>query len=331
MQERSRAVPLADSGAGDTPRPRLSFSVVVPTLDRPRPLARALKSITAGPPPSDVDLEVIVVDNSLEATAESVVREFATRADIAVRLLRVPRPGIATARNAGVTAARGEWVAFIDDDQEASDGWLAAFASLAVRTDAVAIFGPIRAASDDGQALGADASIFERLFDAVDGADITRRAPYLGTNNSCFRRLPTFAEPQPFNPALDGIGGEDSLLLASLVRRGHTFAWARGAEVVEWVPRSRLDWRYLRRRRFLNGQVRSFVHAMVDPPRWSLVVFWMSVGALQASGAALAWLVSRPLAPERAHRLRLQISGGLGKVLWMPQFRESLYGGGHVS
>jgi len=305
--------------------------VVVPTLDRPRPLARALKSITVGGLPNDVDLEIIVVDNSLEAAAEGVVREFATVAEVAVRLLPVPRPGIATARNAGVAAARGEWVVFIDDDQEALEGWLAGFASVARESEAVAVFGPIRAASEDGQRLGADASIFERLFDAADAADITRRAPYLGTNNSCFRRLPSFADPEPFDPALDGIGGEDSLLLAKLVRQGHKFAWARRAEVVEWVPRSRLEGRYLRRRRFLNGQVRSFVHAMVEPPRWYLVMFWMSVGAFQAAGAAVAWLVSRPLAPERAHQLRFQIAGGLGKVLWMPRFRESLYGSGHVS
>ena len=53
-----------------------------------------------------------------------------------IRVVQGPRRGPAANRNAGVTAARGEWLAFTDDDTEPSPGWLAAFTgALAEGTD----------------------------------------------------------------------------------------------------------------------------------------------------------------------------------------------------
>jgi glycosyltransferase involved in cell wall biosynthesis len=86
-------------------------SVVVPTRNRVAfvgdAVATALGQIC-------IDLEVIVVDDaSDDATAASVEGI----ADPRVRLVRRARPGgPAAARNAGAAAARGEWVAFLDDD-----------------------------------------------------------------------------------------------------------------------------------------------------------------------------------------------------------------------
>jgi glycosyltransferase involved in cell wall biosynthesis len=87
------------------------ITVIIPTLDRVAMLRRALASALAQ---EAVDLEVVVVDDgSSDGTSEAV----AALADPRVRVVRHERPqGVARARNAGLEAARGEWVAFLDDD-----------------------------------------------------------------------------------------------------------------------------------------------------------------------------------------------------------------------
>jgi glycosyltransferase involved in cell wall biosynthesis len=86
-------------------------SVVIPTRDRRDLLARTLRTVLWQ---SHRDLEVIVVDEaSTDGTADAVAAE----PDPRVRLLRHEEPkGVAAARNTGIEHARGELVAFVDDD-----------------------------------------------------------------------------------------------------------------------------------------------------------------------------------------------------------------------
>lgn len=69
-------------------------------------------------------LEVIVVDNrpTNRPVHDAVAANFAT--EPRVRLIEEPVQGLATARNAGLRAARGDFVAFVDDDVQADSRWL---------------------------------------------------------------------------------------------------------------------------------------------------------------------------------------------------------------
>jgi GT2 family glycosyltransferase len=85
-------------------------SVVVPSHNRARLLRRTLRSILAQ---HMTDLEVIVVDDGSTDDTQAV----ASAADPRVRVLRNETPGgVSAARNRGIAAARGEWIAFCDDD-----------------------------------------------------------------------------------------------------------------------------------------------------------------------------------------------------------------------
>jgi glycosyltransferase involved in cell wall biosynthesis len=85
-------------------------SVVIPTHAR---RALATLAIRSAIRQRDVDVEVIVVDDgSTDGTTEAVRSLFP-----GVRLVRHETArGVAEARNAGIAAARGEWVALLDDD-----------------------------------------------------------------------------------------------------------------------------------------------------------------------------------------------------------------------
>jgi len=118
-----------DTQAGGNPADDL-VSVVIPTRNRWPLLSRALASVLGQ---EDVDLEVIVVD---EGSSDETPERLAAIDDERVRSLRNDEPtGVARARNRGIGEARGEWVAFLDDD----DFW--APAKLRAQLDACAAAG----------------------------------------------------------------------------------------------------------------------------------------------------------------------------------------------
>src|SRR4051794_37222555 len=86
-------------------------SVILPTHNRSSMLRQALRSALDQ---ERVDLEVIVVDDgSTDDTQEVLSRTYDERLSV----IHNERPvGVARARNAAISRARGEWVAFLDDD-----------------------------------------------------------------------------------------------------------------------------------------------------------------------------------------------------------------------
>jgi len=90
-----------------------SVTVVIPTRGRPELSRRAVESALAQ---TFQNLEVIVV---VDGPDESTQRALAEVRDVRLRVLNLPvRAGGSRARNHGVQAAKGEWVAFLDDDDE---------------------------------------------------------------------------------------------------------------------------------------------------------------------------------------------------------------------
>ncbi|SDI43015.1 Glycosyl transferase family 2 [Sinosporangium album] len=86
------------------------ISVIIPTADRPGPLHRALRSLSRQ---TLRDFEVVVIDDGLHCP-RPVVDSW--RHDLNVTLIDGGRQGVSHARNTGLAAARGDWVAFLDDD-----------------------------------------------------------------------------------------------------------------------------------------------------------------------------------------------------------------------
>lgn len=99
--------------SGGQPAPNPTFSVVLPTHDRAALLPRAVQSVLRQ---TLTDFELLIVDDgSQDATPEVT----ATFDDPRIRILRRDVPGgAAAARNHGIRHARGELVAFLDDDDE---------------------------------------------------------------------------------------------------------------------------------------------------------------------------------------------------------------------
>lgn len=91
-------------------------SVVIPTYKRPQLLPRAINAVQRQ---TYKNLEILVVDDGSQDQTEQVVRSIAD-----ARIRYVPHPvnrGLPAARNTGVDHARGEYIAFLDDDDDWRD------------------------------------------------------------------------------------------------------------------------------------------------------------------------------------------------------------------
>jgi glycosyltransferase involved in cell wall biosynthesis len=90
---------------------RPDATIIIPTRDRPDWLPRTLLSAIWQ---QETEAEIIIVDDgSTTPVSERLTPEAHSR----LRVLRNPSPaGVATARNRGIDEARGEWIAFLDDD-----------------------------------------------------------------------------------------------------------------------------------------------------------------------------------------------------------------------
>ncbi|HEY9888211.1 MAG TPA: glycosyltransferase family A protein, partial [Candidatus Obscuribacterales bacterium] len=83
--------------------------------------------------------EVIVVDNASTDSTRSVVEARSPHPRL--RYVHEPTLGLSVARNTGAQAATGEILAYLDDDAEASQGWLAALMAIYEQNPQVAIAG----------------------------------------------------------------------------------------------------------------------------------------------------------------------------------------------
>jgi len=107
-----------------------SISIVVPTYSHPGRLADCLRSLSGLDYPRD-RLEVIVVADGGEAPLDTVLAPY--RPDLALSLVRQANAGPAAARNTGAERARGEYLAFTDDDCLPEPGWLMEMAQVLSR------------------------------------------------------------------------------------------------------------------------------------------------------------------------------------------------------
>ena len=176
------------------------ITVVVCTRDRAPSLARCLASLARLDPPA---AEVLVVDNA--------PRDGSTREAVAAtpfRYVREERPGLDNARNRGIAEARGDIIAFTDDDVEVDPRWIGALATAFQDPGIAGVTGRVLPASQETRAErlfqaygnGMDKGDRPRAFDpaVLAPADLLRTQDLGVGANMAFRRS-----------ALEAVGGFD--------------------------------------------------------------------------------------------------------------------------
>lgn len=124
----------------------MKVSAIIPTYNRRNYIKRAVDSVLAQTVPVD---EVIVVDDgSTDGTTEALQAWYGSR----IRIVGQENGGVSAARKRGIREACGEWIAFLDSDDE----WVAdrnarlLDAAARVPSDVAWIFGDLQVVTDQG-------------------------------------------------------------------------------------------------------------------------------------------------------------------------------------
>jgi len=88
-------------------------SIIIPTFDRPTLLKRAVKSVIGQ---TYSNFEIVIVDDSIENPAKKDLKPFLRRNLKYIRLKQ--HSGAAISRNTGIRNAEGDYICFLDDDDE---------------------------------------------------------------------------------------------------------------------------------------------------------------------------------------------------------------------
>jgi succinoglycan biosynthesis protein ExoM len=239
----------------------IDVSICICTFRRPQALLRLLRSLQRLDPASPGH-EVIVVDNDAEKTAEATI-EQARAEGMELQYLVEPVRGIARARNRSIEPATGEFVAFIDDDEEADPKWLLRLWAEVKRHQDDGGIGPVLPKFDHGTPPWL---IRGRFFERPRHPTGTiLAAGQTRTGNALVRRALLAASPGPFDEAYGLTGGEDTELFLRLIAADGRFIAVDSAIVYEHLPRHRTTVRWLLRRRFLAGMAAARLYVATVP------------------------------------------------------------------
>jgi hypothetical protein len=270
------------------------------------------------------NLELVIADNDQFPTALGFADALSGEAPFPIVYRHEPRAGVANVRNAALGAARGQFIAFLDDDEEAPEGWLAALIAAQERYQADAVFGPVRARAP--AEIRANRAYLERFFSREGPSEAGPIGRHYGCGNSLVRRAALPDPVSPFRALRNQIGGEDDLLFGEMGAAGARFAWAPQAWVWEDPVPERLSLAYTLRRAFAYGQGPSSACAVRTPPDRLGVARWMAIGLLQSLVfgpiAVAKWLLRTP---DRADALD-RAARSLGKIFWWSPFKIHFYG-----
>jgi glycosyltransferase involved in cell wall biosynthesis len=127
-------------------RNSMKVSAVIPTFNRRAYIRRAIDSVFAQT--VSVDEVIVVDDGSTDGTAQAVEAWYGPR----VRVVRQQRAGVSGARKCGINEACGDWIAFLDSDDEWTPERNKTLleAAVSVPADVAWIFGDLRVVTDDG-------------------------------------------------------------------------------------------------------------------------------------------------------------------------------------
>lgn len=189
-------------------------SVVIPAHNAARTLDATLDSVCAQ---SHRALEIIVVDDGSTDTTAAIAQDRAAR-DPRVRVLRTPNRGVAAARNAGIRASAGAFVAPVDaDDLWHPDKIAHQLAAMLAGGDAIGfVYTPYRVIDAEDRVLASRADI-------VEGATFLRLLllNFVGNGSALLIRRAAFDAVGGYDSRLrnEGVQGCEDYLLQLLIAR----------------------------------------------------------------------------------------------------------------
>lgn len=279
------------------------IAVCICTYKRPALLGRLLEKLASQDSGGLFTYSVVVVDNDRLQSASAVVSASAAVSDITISYCLEPRQNIALARNKAVENAAGDFIAFIDDDEFPTEGWLLTLFRACHQFDVDGVLGPVKPYFDEQPPNWVVAGKFYERVTYPTGFVIDRAKGRTG-NVLLKKRLFENGVP-PFRPEF--LTGEDQDFFGRMIDQGHVFIWCNEAVAYEVVPAARWKRRFMLKRALLSGKV------SVIEPAFGVRAVVKSIVAVTVYTTALP--VALALGQSRFMTCVVKLSNHLGRLL----------------
>jgi glycosyltransferase involved in cell wall biosynthesis len=193
---------------------------------------------------------IVVVDNDRSESAQRVVEDFMAASPIPATYCVEPRQNIALARNKAIENAKGDLVAFIDDDEFPAEGWLRNLFMAYMAYNVAGVLGPVKPYFEHEPPRWVRKGNFFERPTHITGYKIEKWEARTG--NVLFVKTILDGVSEPFLSAF-GTGGEDIDFFRRMIAKGDVFIWCDEAIVYEVVPPERCTRKYLVRKALLRG------------------------------------------------------------------------------
>jgi len=260
------------------------ISVCICTYRRPELLKRLLTALSEQDTKGSFSYSVVIADNDAQQSAEGLVREFTANPRMDITYCVEPRRSISFARNKSLEHAKGDCIAFIDDDEFPPKDWLYRMLKALNDYNAGGVFGPVRPHFDTEPPAWLIKGRFCERPEHTTGFIM----PWgeCRTGNVLIQKKIISGIGPVFEPAF-GAGASDIDLFRRLIEAGHTFVWCNEAVVYEVVSPNRWKRSFMIKRALLRGRI-SLLH---PEKRWLNIL--KSLVAVPAYGLALPFLQLR--------------------------------------
>lgn len=297
----------------------MHISVILCTYNRCRSLTRALDSVAGSKLPKEVKWEILVVDNNSNDDTRKVVADYCARHPGRFRYLFESQPGKSYALNSGVREARGQVLAFVDDDVTVEAGWLESLTASFYAEKCAGCCGPIIPQWTNppprwlpqNEPYGTAPLV---SFDLGHFAGLVTETPF-GTNMA-FRRevfekyggFRTDLGPRPGSE----LRNEDSEFCQRLLAAGERFWYEPSAVVNHPVTQERLKKKYFLAWWFDKGRAEVLQHGPLLVGTWCIrrvpFLLFPRIGV-----AALRWIFA--VGQPRRFSMRLNVWYLAGQIL----------------
>ncbi len=260
------------------------ITICIATLQRPALLKRLLTDLAGQETENHFTFSVVVSDNDPAESARPVVAECCATLPLPIEYVVEPRRSISHARNKSLEPARGEYIAFIDDDEFPASDWLLRLYEALTAHQVAGAFGPVRPAYDPATPAWVKRAGFYERPEHPTGFPM----PWVEcrTGNVLVVREVLHQVNPVFAPQFGG-GASDQDLFRRLMDLGHRFIWCNEAVVFEVVPPGRCKRAFLIRRALLRGNLSirhrqgrlvNLLKALVAVPAYAVALPFLQLG-----------------------------------------------------
>lgn len=238
---------LLGSAQGKANLPHIS--VCICTYKRPDFLRRLLNGVGGQETNGLFTYSIVVADNDHLRSAEPVVASFGKSSPISIKYCVEPQQNIALARNKAIGNATGDFIAFIDDDEFPTPGWLVTLFTTCNAYGVDGVLGPVKPHFDqEPPRWVVDGKFYDRLSYptgfVIDGKK--------GRTGNVLLKKQIFAGLElPFRPEF--LTGEDQDFFRRMIEKRYVFIWCDEAVAYEVVPPVRWKRGFMLKRALLRG------------------------------------------------------------------------------